>query len=71
MNPEEYIEFINDLSMDEFIGNNLTALMNDATINCFTEILAGRITFEDVVTDDIFGMDMDIDEYRELLAKTE
>lgn len=69
MNPEDYIEFMNDLSMDEFIGNNLTALMQDTVINWFIETLAGRMTFEDIVTDDISGMD--IDEYRELLAKTE
>lgn len=36
---EEYINFINDLSLDEFVGNYLIALYDDYTIKLYIRLL--------------------------------
>lgn len=42
-----YTEFMNEMSMDEFIGNNLTCVMNEYVIGMIKQILDGEMEFEE------------------------
>ena len=45
----EYMQFMNDLTMDEFVGNYLTALLNNAAIEFYRQVNNGELGFLDFV----------------------
>lgn len=45
----DYIEFMNTLSLDTFIGNMLYGILNSENIDIFKQILANELTFEEFV----------------------
>lgn len=65
VNYDDYVEFMNDLSDDEFVGNYLTALLNGISVTWYRPILDGEKMFEDFLAE---NMDKEqINLYREKL----
>ena len=54
-NYDEYIKFVNSLTDEVFIGNYLTALMNDVCIDYYSQILDGKMTFVEFVERSTFS----------------
>lgn len=48
-NRDDYINFMNELTIDEFIGNYLTALLNCACIDAYKKVNSGKMGFYDFV----------------------
>lgn len=46
---DEYVEFMNSLTDDEFVGNYFTLLMNEAGYNIWTKLIDDNVPFEDVI----------------------
>lgn len=51
VNYDDYVEFTNGLSIDEFIGNYLSALLTGVTVTWYRPILNGEKTFEDFIAE--------------------
>lgn len=65
VNYDDYVEFTNDLSDDEFVGNYLVALLSGTSVTWYRPILDGEKTFEDFLVE---TMDKEqINLYREKL----
>ena len=45
----EFMQFLDDLTMDEFVGNYLTALLNNAAIEFYRQVNNGELGFLDFV----------------------
>ena len=45
----EYMQFMDDLTMDEFAGNYLTALFSDTAIELYRQVNNGELGFLDFV----------------------
>ena len=45
----DYISFVNELSFDEFVGNQLTTLCCEDVINAYKCIISGEMTFDEFV----------------------
>ena len=48
-NAHEYIRFMKDLSIDEFVGNYLVSLLNNNSVKMYRNVLDGKMTFTDFV----------------------
>ena len=46
---DEYVEFMNSLTDDEFVGNYFTLLMNELGYNIWTKLIVDSVPFEDVI----------------------
>ena len=46
---DDYISFVNELSFDEFVGNQLTTLCCEDVINMYRRIISGEMTFDEFV----------------------
>lgn len=46
---DEYIEFMNSLTDDEFVGNYLILLMNEEGYSIWTKLIDDNVAFEDVI----------------------
>lgn len=45
----EFMQFMDDLTMNEFVGNYLTALFNDTAIESYRQVNNGKLGFLDFV----------------------
>ena len=45
----EFMQFMDDLTMNEFVGNCLTALFNDTVIELYRQVNNGKLGFLDFV----------------------
>ena len=45
----EFMQFMDDLTMNEFVGNYLTALFSDTAIEFYRQVNNGELEFLDVV----------------------
>lgn len=45
----EFMQFMDDLTMSEFVGNYLTALLNDTVIEFYRQVNNGKLGFLDFV----------------------
>ena len=45
----EFMQFMDDLTMNEFVGNYLTALFNDTVIEFYRQVNNGKLGFLDFV----------------------
>lgn len=48
---EEYINFMNELCFDEFVGNQLSGVANEMLIDDYKDVLDGDITIEEILKD--------------------
>ena len=64
-NIDAYVSFVNDLSFDEMVGDQLKALWIDSLMKSFEDVVLGRKDFECIVESSM----VDIDTYRELMTK--
>ena len=46
---DEYVEFMNSLTDDEFVVNYFTLLMNEPGYNIWTKLIDDSVPFEDVI----------------------
>ena len=60
-----FIEFMNTLSLDIFIGNMLCGLLIPASIDIYKKLLTNELTFEEFVEKD--GGICDINKFHELM----
>ena len=49
----EFMQFMDDLTMDEFVGNYLTALLNDTAIEFYRQVNNGELGFLDFVEENL------------------
>lgn len=49
MNHEDYMKFLNDLSLDEFTGNYFTALLTPFAIDIYKSVLDDTMSFYDFI----------------------
>jgi hypothetical protein len=63
----DYIEFMNTLSLDTFIGNMLCDLLVHASIDIYKKLLTNELTFEEFVEKD--GGICDINKFHELMER--
>ena len=45
----DYISFMNELTFDEFVGNQMVGLLDVGAINTYKRMISGDLTFEDYV----------------------
>lgn len=62
-----FIEFMNTLSLDIFIGNMLCGLLIPASIDIYKKLLTNELTFEEFVEKD--GGICDINKFHELMGR--
>lgn len=62
-----FIEFMNTLSLDIFIGNMLCGLLIPASIDIYKKLLTNELTFEEFVEKD--GGICDINKFHELMER--
>lgn len=67
VNCDDYVEFMNDLSNDEFVGNYLVALFNDTTETWYRPVLNGEKTFEDFLAESMDEEQLEL--FREKMNK--
>lgn len=48
-NREDYMKFLDDLSIDEFTGNYLTALLTPFAVDIYKRVLDGELGFYDFI----------------------
>lgn len=48
-NREDYTKFLNDLSIDEFTGNYLIALVTPFAVEAYKRVLDGEMSFYDLI----------------------
>lgn len=48
-NREDYMKFLDDLSIDEFTGNYLTALLTPFAVDIYKRVLDGEMSFYDFI----------------------
>ena len=48
---EDYIKFADEMTLDEFVGNQLVGLLNSENIETFRKILDGEMEFREMVSD--------------------
>lgn len=65
-----YIEFMNTLSLDIFIGNMLSDLLNPVSIDVYKQLLTNELTFEEFVKKmaDVYYV-CDINKFHELMER--
>lgn len=49
VDANDYIEFMNALSLDIFIGNMLCGLLNPVSMDIYKQLLTNELTFEEFV----------------------
>lgn len=59
---DDYIELINSLTDDEFVGNYFTLLMNKEGYDVWTKLIDDNVAFEDVIKS--FNSEYFMNEYR-------
>lgn len=63
----DYIEFMNTLSLDIFIGNMLYGLLVPEGIDTYKKLLTNELTFEEFIEKD--GGACDINKFHELMER--
>lgn len=48
-NREDYMKFLNDLSIDEFTGNYLTGLLTPFAVDLYKKVSDGEMSFYDFI----------------------
>ena len=62
----DYISFMNELTFDEFIGNQMVGTLDENTINIYKRMISGELTF-DVYIKNTFGEKI-FNKYLELIS---
>lgn len=62
----DYILFMNELTFDEFVGNQMVGLLDENTINIYKRIISGDLTF-DAYIKNTFGEKI-FNDYLELIS---
>lgn len=63
----DYIKFMNTLSLDIFIGNMLCGLLVPASIDIYKKLLTNELTFDEFIEKD--GGVCDINKFHELMER--
>ena len=67
IDANDYIKFMNTLSLDVFIGDMLWSLLRPASIDICKKLLTNELTFEEFVEKD--GGICDINKFHELMER--
>ena len=67
VDANDYIEFINALSLDIFIGNMLCGLLDSASMDIYKQLLSNELTFEEFVEKKVDICD--INKFHELMER--
>ena len=62
----DYISFMNELTFDEFVGNQMVGLLDEGAINIYKCIIHGDLTFDEYVKN-TFGEKI-LNKYLELIS---
>ena len=62
----DYISFMNELTFDEFVGNQMVGLLDKGAINTYKCMISGDLTFDEYVKNN-FGEEI-FNDYLELIS---
>lgn len=67
---DEYIEFMNSLSFDTFVGNYCSALLTNTCNIWYRPILKGENTFEEMIESSLYGDNILKDYYEKMESQS-